>query len=70
MLRVTVALAVALAGFASATSVPEQLLKRQSTAALTDADILNFALTLEHLENTFYAQGLKKCVASSFVFRV
>lgn len=40
----------------------ENLAKRQSTTpvAASDATILNFALTLEHLEATFYAQALEK----------
>ncbi|KAJ5135891.1 hypothetical protein N7448_004445 [Penicillium atrosanguineum] len=36
-------------------------------AAITDADILNYALTLEHLEATFYEEGLKNYTQSDFV---
>ncbi|KAJ5292247.1 peptidase S15 [Penicillium atrosanguineum] len=36
-------------------------------AAITDADILNYALTLEHLEATFYEEGLKNYTQSNFV---
>ena len=34
---------------------------------LVDVDILNFALTLEHVENAFYTQGLSKFKQEDFV---
>ncbi|KAL1945697.1 hypothetical protein VTO73DRAFT_1699 [Trametes versicolor] len=35
-------------------------------AAPTDTDVLQFALTLEHLESAFYAEGLSKFDAKAF----
>ncbi|KAF8322753.1 ferritin-like domain-containing protein [Cantharellus anzutake] len=49
---------LALSAFASAMPV-----KR---AAVTDSDIFQIALTLEHLENAFYTEGLKKYDAAAF----
>jgi len=40
--------------------------KRQATGALTDIDILQFALTLEHLEAAFYSQGFEKFPEADF----
>lgn len=51
----------AVAGIASAAP----LVTRQATA-ITDADILNYALTLEHLEDTFYRQGLANFTQEQF----
>ncbi|ORY84726.1 ferritin-like domain-domain-containing protein [Leucosporidium creatinivorum] len=44
-----------------------KLAKRQSvTSGVGDADILNFALTLEHLEAAFYGQALQNFTADDF----
>ncbi|KZP04258.1 hypothetical protein FIBSPDRAFT_878690 [Athelia psychrophila] len=48
---------------ASAAAAPT---KRAASAAITDTTVLNFALTLEHLENAFYAGALKKFSAKDF----
>ncbi|KAI0064862.1 hypothetical protein BV25DRAFT_1822612 [Artomyces pyxidatus] len=45
-------------------------IKRQSSTQdhpnITDTDILNFALTLEHLENAFYTTSLQNLTAANF----
>ncbi|KAG2098917.1 ferritin-like domain-containing protein [Suillus discolor] len=41
--------------------------KRDDTSIPTDIQILNFALTLEHLENAFYTQGLEKYTQQDFL---
>lgn len=33
---------------------------------IVDVDVLNFALTLEHLENAFYTEGLQKLGEDAF----
>ncbi|CAK3797401.1 Hypothetical predicted protein [Lecanosticta acicola] len=48
----------------AATSYAAPLEARQ--AAPTDAQILNYALTLEHLENAFYQAGLKNFTSQDF----
>ncbi len=39
----------------------------KAASPLSDTDILNFALTAEHLESTFYSQGFAKFQASDFM---
>ncbi|KAJ5185895.1 hypothetical protein N7491_006234 [Penicillium cf. griseofulvum] len=38
-----------------------------SKRAISDADVLNYALTLEHLEASFYAEGLKNYTQEDFI---
>lgn len=56
----------ALSSVVSAYPVASRHIKRQDAGGLTDIDILQFALTLEHLEAAFYKQGLEKFPVSDF----
>lgn len=59
--------AAALAGGALM-AVPGMAKAHTTPEPPTDVDILNYALTLEHLEATFYTQGLKKFDRRDFRF--
>jgi len=63
-----VAAPLALAGLAASTPVPAKrnLEARYTNDNYSDATILNYALTLEYLERTFYQQSLNKYDASTF----
>lgn len=56
---------IALAAFLSVAS-GHVLPEARDTTEVNDTTILNYALTLEHLENTFYAQGLANFSADDF----
>ncbi|CAN5263017.1 hypothetical protein BH24ACT17_BH24ACT17_09650 [soil metagenome] len=58
--------AAALAGGALM-AVPGAAFAHKTPEPPTDIDMLNFALTLEHLEAVFYTQGLKKFDANDFM---
>lgn len=58
----SIAAIVAAASVASAGPV----LRRQA-ATVTDVDILNYALTLEHLEDKFYRDGIAKFTQGDFI---
>ena len=51
---------------ASTLAHPFAKIEKRQAAALTDLDILQFALTAEHLESAFYTEGLGKFDANAF----
>jgi hypothetical protein len=55
--------ALAAAGMASAGPI----LKTRQAQGVTDVEILNYALTLEHLEDKFYREGLANYTQADFV---
>ncbi|RPB17090.1 hypothetical protein P167DRAFT_556663 [Morchella conica CCBAS932] len=64
--KIVTSVVVAFAAFSSITGA-HPIVKRQAAPALTDLDILQFALTLEHLESAFYKEGFAKFPAADFL---
>ena len=58
--------AALLAGGALAAALPGTAQAHKTGNPPTDVDVLNYALTLEHLEYAFYRDGLKKFDESDF----
>ena len=56
---------LALCAAAGVSNAAPLIVERQATQ-VTDDIILNYALTLEHLENTFYRQGLQNFTEQQF----
>jgi len=62
--QLSIAAVVATAGLVSASPI---VAPRAAVPAVTDVGILNYALTLEHLESTFYREGLANYTHEEFL---